>query len=73
MVLGLFSRIRGTWFPYLDGRVPESFNKGTEFPYFPSFDGSGSVLAEAMAMYDEGRKGRKARKAYGRFVPIHDF
>ncbi|OFW76159.1 MAG: hypothetical protein A2201_05650 [Alicyclobacillus sp. RIFOXYA1_FULL_53_8] len=32
MVLGQFSRIKGTWFPYLCGWARESDDKGTEFP-----------------------------------------
>ena len=41
MVLGSFSRIKGTWFSYLDKSARESTNKGTPFPYFPNFDGFG--------------------------------
>ena len=46
MVLGPFSRNRGTWFPYLNGKARESGNKGTWFPYFPKFDGFEHVFAK---------------------------
>ena len=55
MVLSLFSRNKGTAFPYLAGRARESDIKGTAFPYFPKNKLSCAVIDSAMVLVPDSK------------------